>query len=145
MKSLFLLVAVGALVVLVAVAGGPVLERNRRAGEIRALRTELDQARFSADSCKIALAREERSFRRFDQAVDSLRTVVDGFEDPDQGGVPQAEYSQYLESFELYNNSVEDWRSRADTLQAMEARCRSLVEAHNQLGDSIRRWQDAQG
>jgi hypothetical protein len=77
--------------------------------------------------------------------VDSLRNVVDGYEDPDQGGVPQAEYPRYLESFELYNNSVEDWRARADTLQAMEARCRALVEAHNQLSDSIRQWQDAQG
>ncbi len=145
MKRAMILAAAGALVVLAALAGGPVLERNRRAGEIRALRAALDQARFSADSCKNALAREERAFLRFHQSVDSLRGVVDAFEDPEQGGVPQSEYSEYLESFERYNTSVEDWQGRADTLQSMEARCRELVEAHNRLGDSIRRWQEGQG
>lgn len=142
MRSALILAAVGILVVLVALAGGPVLERNRRAWEIRGLREALDRARYSADSCKTALAQEQRAFLRFDRAVDSLRNVVDGFEDPGQGGVPQADYSEYLENFELYNTSVENWQRRADTLQLNEARCRALVEAHNRLGDSIRRWQE---
>jgi len=134
----------GALVVLAAMAGGPILERNRRFAEMEALRAALDQARHLADSCKVALAREEEGFLRFDRSVDSLRTVVDAYDDPAEGGVPQAEYRDYLVSFDRYNNLVDEWRARADSLQAREARCRALVEGHNVLGDSIRnlreRW-----
>jgi hypothetical protein len=67
---------------------------------------------------------------------------MEGYEDPDRGGVPQAEYQAYLESFEAYNDSVAAWQSRADSLRAMEAACRALVEAHNVLGDSIRHKQE---
>jgi hypothetical protein len=137
MRSVLLLIVAGVLVVLGALAGGPILERHRRTGEMRALRTALDQARHSADSCKIALVREEAAFLRFDRGVDSLRNVVDSFEDSDQGGVPQAEYRDYLEKFDQYNDLVEDWQLHADSLQAREARCRALVAAHNSLADSI--------
>lgn len=143
MKGLLLLIAAGSLVVFAAIASGPVLERNRRAGQIQALRLALDQARYTADSCKISLAREERDFRLFDEAVDSLRSVTDSYEDPQQGGVPQEEYEEYLEVFDLYNTSVEAWQARADSLQANDARCRILIESHNELGDSIRKVQDA--
>lgn len=143
MKGLLLLIAAGSLVVFAAIASGPVLERNRRAGQIQALRLALDQARYTADSCKISLAREERDFRLFDEAVDSLRSVTDSYEDPQQGGVPQEEYEEYLEVFDLYNTSVEAWQTRADSLQANDARCRIMIEAHNELGDSIRKVQDA--
>lgn len=142
MKGLLLLLAAGSLVVFAAIASGPVLERNRRAGQIQALRLALDQARYTADSCKISIAREERDFRLFDEAVDSLRSVTDSYEDPQQGGVPQEEYEEYLEVFDLYNTSVEAWQARADSLQANDAHCRILIEAHNELGDSIRRIQD---
>ena len=132
-------VAALALVILAGLAGSPILERNRRRAEMRALRTALDEARFSADSCKTVLALDQEDFLRFDGAVDSLRSKVAGYEDPDQGGVPQAAYQDYLETFEEYNDSVENWQPRADSLKVSEARCRTLVEAHNQLGDSIRR------
>lgn len=138
-----MLLAAGSLVFFAALASGPVLERNRRAGQIQTLRMALDQARYTADSCKVSLAREERDFRLFDEVVDSLRAATDGFEDADQGGVPQEEYEEYLEAFDLYNTSVEAWQARADSLQANDARCRLLIEAHNELGDSIRRIQDA--
>jgi hypothetical protein len=139
------LMAIGALAVLVlaGLAGGSILERNRRVAEMQALRTALDQARFSADSCKVALSWEERGFLEFDRMVDSLRAEMESYEDPDQGGVPQAEYRAYLESFERYNDSVAAWQARADSLRAMEGACRALVEAHNDLGDSIRRRQEA--
>ena len=143
MKGLLLLLAAGSLVIFTAIAAGPVLERNRRAGQIQTLRAALDQARYSADSCKVALAREERDFRLFDEAVDSLRTTTDGYEDPEQGGVPEEDYEAYMEAFDLYNTSVESWQARADSLQASDARCRQLIEAHNELGDSIRKVQDA--
>ena len=138
MKGLTILVAAVALVILVALAGGPILERNRRVGEMEALRSLLDQARVSADSCMVALAREEQDFFRFDRTVDSLRAETESYEDPDQGGVPEAVYEEYLESFDLYNSSVELWQIRVDGLQALEARCRALVGAYNDLRDSVR-------
>jgi hypothetical protein len=142
MKSLIVLVAVAALVIIAALAGSPILERNRRAGEIQELRSALDRSRMSADSCKLALAMEQEEFLQFDRRVNSLRTEMKSYEDPEQGGVPQETYTEYLQSFEAYNNAVEDWQTRADTLQARDARCRALVEAHNALGDSIRRIQE---
>ena len=139
MKGLIFGVAALSLVILAGLAGAPILEQNRRRAEMTALRTALEAARSSADSCKAILAFEQEDFLRFDGLVDSLRAEVDGYEDPGQGGVPQAEYQEYLQSFERYNTSVESWQPRADNIQASEARCRALVEAHNQLGDSIRR------
>jgi hypothetical protein len=90
-----------------------------------------------------ALAWEERGFRRFDRMVDSLRIRMESYEDPDRGGVPQAEYEAYLRSFERYNDSVAVWQDRADSLRAKEAACRALIEDHNLLGDSIRRRQES--
>ena len=139
MKRIFISLAALTLVVLAGLAGGSILERNRRVAEMQALRVALGQARFSADSCKVALSWEEQGFLRFDRLVDSLRAEVESYEDPTQGGVPQAEYEAYLESFTLYNDSVDAWQGQADRLQAKETACRALVEAHNRLGDSIRR------
>lgn len=143
MKGIVILLLAVAAVVLAALAGGPILERSRRAGQMQDLRAALDQARISADSCKVALGWEEEAFRDFDRMVDSLRTAVEGFEDAEQGGVPQEVYQEYIESFDLYNASVATWQERADSLQANETRCRGLVEAHNLLGDSIRSVQEA--
>jgi hypothetical protein len=143
MKGLMILAAAIVLVLLAALAGGPILERNRRAGELRSLRAELGESRFSADSCRTALARREEDFRRFDREIDSLRSVVDGYEDPEKGGVPQDDYQAYLERFEEYNDSVKEWQDRADSLQAHETRCRAIIEAHNRLGDSISSLQES--
>jgi len=140
-RVLFVIGALGVLI-LAGLAGGSILERNRRVAEMQALRTALDQARFAADSCKMALSWEEQGFLAFDRRIDSLRAEMEGYEDPERGGVPQADYRAYLESFELYNDSVEVWQSRADSLRAMEAACRALVKAHNELGDSIRHKQE---
>lgn len=142
MKRLIIVIGALGVLILAGLAGGSILERNRRVAEMQALRAALDQARFAADSCKMALSWEEQGFRAFDRRIDSLRTKMEGYEDPERGGVPQADYQAYLESFELYNDSVEAWQSRADSLRAMEAACRALVEAHNELGDSIRQRQE---
>ncbi|NNM06014.1 MAG: hypothetical protein HKO65_13070 [Gemmatimonadetes bacterium] len=142
MKGIIIIAAGASLVILAAIAGGPVLERNRRAGEIKALRTALDLSRMSADSCSLVLGWEQEEFLRFNGVVDSLRNEVDGYEDPAQGGVPEEVYTEYLATFELYNDSVGVWQDRADSLQAKEGRCRALVESHNQLSDSIRRVQE---
>jgi hypothetical protein len=75
--------------------------------------------------------------------VDSLRTAVRGFEDPARGGVPQSQYEEYMESFRAYNESVEIWGARADTLRAHDAACRALVDGHNLLTDSLTFLRDA--
>jgi hypothetical protein len=137
MKSVILLVVAGTLVVLAAVAGAPILERHRRVGEMQALWAALDHARSSADSCKVALVREEEDFLRFDRSLDSLRGVVEAYEDPARGGVPEADYLEYLDRFDRYNERVGNWQALADSLQASESRCRALIEAHNELADSI--------
>ena len=97
---------------------------------------------MSADSCRMVLGWEQDEFFRFNGVVDSLRTEMESFENPEQGGVPEEVYSEYLATFELYNDSVAVWQERADTLQAKDARCRGLVEAHNHLSDSIRILQE---
>jgi len=143
MKRVIILIGALGLLILAGLYGGSLIERNRRIAEMQVLRAALDQARFSADSCKVALTWEERGFRNFDRFVDSLRAETESYEDPERGGVPEAEYRAYIESFERYNDSVAVWQERADSLRAKEAACRALVEAHNVLGDSIRRRQEA--
>lgn len=143
MKPILLALLALSVVLAAALLGGPLLERNRRIAELQTLRAELDSARYAVDSCRSALGLEEARFRRFDRLVDSLKTVVDSFDDPAQGGVPQARYPEYLESFHAYNDSVSLWSERADTLRAHEASCRDLVEGHNALADSIARVRDA--
>ncbi len=143
MKRITIVMGALAILILAGLSGGKILERSRQVAEMQALRDALDRARFAADSCKTALTWEERGFRRFDDLVDSLREEMESFEDPTRGGVPQAEYDAYLESFERYNDSVAVWQDRADSLRAKEAACRALVEDHNSLGDSIRRRQEA--
>lgn len=132
--------ALGGLAALVAAgfAGSSILERHRFAREMELLREALHGARFSADSCRISLAYEEQSLRLFDELVDSLRAEVRGMEDPEMGGVPEEVYPEYLEAFEAYNDSVASWQPKVDSLRTRESACRSLVERHNQLSDSLR-------
>lgn len=137
-RTLMAVVALAALIT-AGLAGGPILERNRFDKEISLLQGALHHARFSVDSCKMSLAQEEQRFLFFDEAVDSLHARVRSFEDPSQGGVPEALYPEYLEVFDRYNDSVAVWDARAGALQASEASCRGLVEKHNALGDSLRR------
>ncbi len=139
MKKLLLTLPVLALIVAAGVAGGNVLERNRQIRELEELRAQLRAARFSVDSCQVVLAQEERQFRRFDRAVDSLRGVVRAYEDAELGGVLRDEYQEYMTVFEAYNDSVADWQARADALEAGSEACRTLTIRHNTLSDSLGR------
>mgnify|MGYP001814538122 CR=1 FL=1 len=93
---------------------------------------------MAADSCRMVLGWEPEEFLAFNRVIDSLRSEMESFESPEQGGVPQEVYGEYLRSFNLYNDSVGVWQDRADTLEAKKDRCTALVEGHNQLSDSIR-------
>jgi hypothetical protein len=139
MKRILILGSVLALAVLAAFAARAVGERDRQVDELEALGVALEQARAAVDSCGAALARERDAFLSFDERVDSLRAVTDGYVDPAQGGVPEAQYHDYLVTFETYNDSVDAWQPKADSLQASEARCRALIQQHNDLGDSLQK------
>ena len=139
MKGIILGVAALTLVVIGALAGRSFLERQAARRDFEALREELWSARSQADSCRVALIGKEQEFRRFDAFVDSLHARVRAFEDAAQGGVPGSEYSDYLTTFDRYNDSVAVWQDRADSLQAVEESCRALAGVHNTLQDSVRR------
>ena len=78
-------------------------------------------------------------FHEYDQEVDSLRGEVRELETLDRRGVPRERYDEYLETFERYNRSVPSWEARADSLRAHWAACRSLVQEHNLMTDSVQR------
>jgi len=123
----------------VAVLGVRAYQEERRLlEEITGLRDEVYRARVSADSCRNELAYEETLFRRFDEVVDSLRGEVRSYEALDERGVPEERYDEYLEQFEGYNDSVEEWERRAEGLRSTEQTCRALVTDHNALADSLR-------
>ena len=63
----------------------------------------------------------------------------------DRRGVEEARYPEYLGTVETYNLSVREWEEAADSLQAVDARCRPMVEAHNALVDSLTRILEAEG
>ena len=139
MKSLrFILIGIiaGSLAV---VAWTSFTTQRQAVQEIETLRANLFAARASADSCRLALASEEEAFLVFDSEVDSLKSEVRAYEDPEAGGVPEEDYAEYLERFEGYNDSVGIWEDRAAALKENEAACMALVESHNQLSDSLRR------
>lgn len=138
MRKILLAVAGLAVLGLVGWGGAHLLERRRTVKEIRALRDSLYRVRVAADSCRNEVARAERTFRSFDGVVDSLRGEVRAFEELDERGVPEEEYEVYLEAFDGYNESVADWRTRADSLRARDVACRRIVELHNALSDSLR-------
>ena len=145
MKRTLATVAVAAAVIVAALGARDVLHRRRTIREIRDLRDQVYRARVSADSCRNELAYQERLFRRFDTVVDSLGREVRGYERLDARGVPEARYEEYLRHFEGYNDSVAVWRGRAAALRATEAACRTFIQDHNAIADSLRRRLDAEG
>jgi hypothetical protein len=105
---------------------------------LRALREELAVLRASADSCRDALAAEERALRNHREDLDSLRERVRSYESLDPRGVPADRYDAYLESFERYNREAGGWPTASETLQAHWRACRSIAVAHNAIADSAR-------
>ncbi|HKJ02672.1 MAG TPA: hypothetical protein VJ997_09460 [Longimicrobiales bacterium] len=114
------------------------VERSRTRQEILDLRDRVARARISADSCTNVLAYDQMLFQQFDRVVDSLRGEVRVLEELDPRGVPEERYDEYMERFEGYNDSVAAWERRAEQLRASDAVCRTLIEAHNTLSDSVR-------
>lgn len=143
MSPLFRRVLIGVLLVSGVVVGilgaRELLERQRTVREITRLREELFRARAAADRCRGSLANSQASLEQLDLVVDSMRARVDSFEALDVRGVPEAEYDEYLDSFESYNDSVEAWEARARRLRAVDTSCRETIRQHNAVSDTLRR------
>ncbi|MDZ7778716.1 MAG: hypothetical protein U5R14_02115 [Gemmatimonadota bacterium] len=122
-----------------------ILERQRVSSEITRLRSELFQARASAQRCRGTVESSETRLREFDDVITSLRSQVDSFEALDARGVPEDQYDEYMESFERYNDSVDAWDARVERLRNAEAACRSTIERHNALRDSLQTVLDEAG
>ena len=134
--------AVGTLIVL---GGLRLSERQRAAEEINRLRDELHQARVGADRCRGTLLTSEASLRALIMTIDSLKNRVDSFETMNGTGVPASRYTEYLGIFDSYNDSVEVWGVREQRLRAAESSCRSTIEAHNAVSDSLQAALDEAG
>lgn len=135
-----LLLGLLALAVVGSLAAGiwTLVDRNRNRREMLDLRDRVARARISADSCTNVLAYDQMLFHRFDQVVDSLGGEVHALEELDPRGVPEERYDEYMERFRGYNDSVAAWERRARALRTSDAACRTLIEAHNALSDSVR-------
>lgn len=124
------------------------LRNQRTLAYIEDLRGEVMAARTAADGCASELALAESVFRQQDAEVDSLRRVVESAEAPLPGGgrgVDAREYDAYLESFDEYNAAVGEWEAQVEGIRTREGECRTLVERHNLLTDSLRRVLEENG
>ena len=124
------------------------LETQAKIDEVESLRAVMLEARAGVDACFVERDRAQSIFDQTDRIVDSLRAAVDDIEFrlPEGGrGVDEERYPEYLGTVEVYNLSVREWGAAADSLQAVDARCRPLVEAHNVLVDSLTRILEAEG
>lgn len=138
MKKILLVTFALAVVGSLAFSIWTLVDRNRTRSELMDMRDRVARARISADSCTNVLAYDQMLLRRFREVLDSLRGEVRAMERIDPRGVPEARYDEYMERFNGYNDSVAAWQSRVDDLRASDATCRSLIEAHNTLSDSVR-------
>ena len=115
-------------------------ENQRITTEINRLREELYRARATSDRCRRTLVTSESSLLTLTATIDSLRDRVDSFEALGDGQVPSNRYDEYLTIFDSYNDSVSSWETRSERLRTSEASCRSVIERHNALSDSIQQF-----
>lgn len=134
-------VAVGLLILL---GGRRIIERQQTVAEIERMREELYRSRLASDRCLGSLQTSETALRRLRTAIDSLRVAVGDYETA-AGQVPQSRYDEYMGVFEEYNDSVEIREGRERRLRSAEAQCRTTIERHNALGDSLRAVLDEAG
>jgi len=113
-----------------------IVERQQTVDEINRLREELYRARLVADRCTSSLQTSEAALRSLRTTIDSLRVEVGDYETA-SGQVPQAVYEEYLGVFDEYNDSVAVWEGRERRLRSAEASCRSTIQRHNAISDTL--------
>jgi hypothetical protein len=126
--------------VLLFVGVGRMLESQRTTAEINRMREDLYRSRVASDRCRSSLVTSESSLLGLTATIDSLRARVDSFEALGGGQVPGERYDEYLTTFDSYNDSVSAWETRSERLRTAEASCRSVIEGHNALSDSIQQF-----
>jgi len=114
-----------------------IVERQQMAGEINRLRDNLYRSRLASDRCRGSLQTSESSLRALGVTIDSLRNRVDSFEALGGGRVPAEIYDEYLGVFDGYNDSVGVWEGRERRLRSAEEACRTTIEEHNAVTDSL--------
>jgi hypothetical protein len=97
---------------------------------------ELRDLREAVAACHAEVEAEQARFQAHQDRVDSLHAVVRGHESDDRT-VPAAEFDDYLEAFDAYNEAVRHWHDRAAALQTAWEECRALAERHNERVDSL--------
>ncbi|HEX6306810.1 MAG TPA: hypothetical protein VFZ69_01415 [Longimicrobiales bacterium] len=130
------LIAAGALLLLVVAVR--VVRSLRPPDPAIVLRDSIAGLRASADSCRIEVDSGAAGMRAYGRTLDSMRARVRGMEALDPRGVPADSYDIYMAAFDAYNDSVEAWPEREDSVRALDARCRDLALHHNALTDSLR-------
>jgi hypothetical protein len=113
------------------------IDQRRTTAQVTQLRDELYRARIASDRCRNGLAGSEASLQTLTATIDSLRSRVDSFEALGGGNVPAGLYDEYLGAFDSYNDSVAVWDIRSERLLIADASCRTVIEDHNMLTDSI--------
>lgn len=103
-----------------------------------ALRASIGALRAEADSCRWEVDQSAAQLRAYDRRLDSMRARVREMEALDRRGVPLDSYRLYMQTFNRYNDSAAAWPPLEDTVRALDARCRAIVEQHNTLADSLR-------
>lgn len=122
---------------LVFVSADRILERQRTEDRINALREQIYRSRVAADRCRGSLQTSQAALLELGVAIDSLKRVVDGYESLPGRGVPAGQYDAYMSVFDEYNDSVGVWEGREDRLRTAETACRTTIEEHNALTDSL--------
>ncbi len=114
-----------------------IVERQQMAAEINRLRDDLYRSRLASDRCRGSLQTSEAALRALGLTIDSLRNRVDSFEALGGGRVPAELYDEYLGTFDSYNDSVGVWEGRERRLRSAEAACRTTIQEHNAVTDSL--------
>lgn len=142
----FVLTGVGVVVVGVLVVLGVqrIVERQQTVSEINRLRDDLYRSRLAADRCRSSLQTSEAALRSLRSTIDSLRVEVGDYEIA-SGQVPEPLYDEYMGVFEQYNDSVEVYEGRERRLRSAETSCRSTIEEHNALSDTLQTVLDRAG
>ena len=107
--------------------------------QLQVLRQELAKQRSAADSCRVALEREESALRARDTRLDSLKERIDQYELLHPSGVPADSYQLYIEAFNEYNYGIPNRNAAAEKLQALWLTCREMALKHNATADSARK------
>jgi DNA repair ATPase RecN len=107
----------------------------RQAEEVRDV---VREARAGWEACLDTLDVVERRFRTQAEETERLQARIHRLEAMDPRGVPADSYEVYLEVVDRFNATVQGWEGRLAALRAREAACQDLLEARNELADSLR-------